>query len=142
MLPITDTPQSANAARPGRTLVASHSFSFARREWIEASALLSEQFRVVAVDAPGHGEKHRSSPAWHRSCRHSTTRRCANVDALVGMARCRSRQVARSCSSVISSMSSATVSGERFSSRVITRSRCFPLDGSSRTRRFRHDVMA
>src|SRR6266568_2685356 len=58
MLPITDTPQRENAAHPGRTLVASHSFSFARREWIEAGALLSEQFRVVAVDAPGHGEAH------------------------------------------------------------------------------------
>ncbi|MEY9844164.1 alpha/beta fold hydrolase [Streptacidiphilus sp. MAP5-3] len=56
MLPITDTPQQPHAKRPGRTLVASHSFSFARREWIEASAPLSEQFRVVAVDAPGHGE--------------------------------------------------------------------------------------
>jgi len=58
MLPITDTPQREHAAHPGRTLVASHSFSFARREWIEAGALLSEQFRVVAVDAPGHGEAH------------------------------------------------------------------------------------
>ena len=56
MLPITDTPQQPDAKRPGRTLVTSHSFSFARREWIEASAPLSEQFRVVAVDAPGHGE--------------------------------------------------------------------------------------
>ncbi|MEY9947405.1 alpha/beta fold hydrolase [Kitasatospora sp. GAS1066B] len=56
MLPITDTPQQPHAKCPGRTLVASHSFSFARREWIEASAPLSEQFRVVAVDAPGHGE--------------------------------------------------------------------------------------
>ena len=58
MLPITDTPQQPNAKHPGRTLVTSHSFSFARREWIEASAPLSEQFRVVAVDAPGHGEAH------------------------------------------------------------------------------------
>ncbi|MFG1609764.1 alpha/beta fold hydrolase [Actinoplanes sp. NPDC049265] len=56
MLPITDTPQSEDATHPGRTLVTSHSFSFARREWIEASASLSQQFRVVAVDAPGHGE--------------------------------------------------------------------------------------
>jgi pimeloyl-ACP methyl ester carboxylesterase len=58
MLPITDTPQLETAAHPGRALVTSHSFSFARREWIEASTLLSEQFRVVAVDAPGHGEAH------------------------------------------------------------------------------------
>ena len=58
MLPITDTPQQENAALPGRTLVASHSFGFARREWIEAAALLSEQFRVVTVDAPGHGDAH------------------------------------------------------------------------------------
>lgn len=58
MLPITDTPQRNTAAHPGRTLVASHSFSFARREWIEASQLLDEQFRVIAVDAPGHGEAH------------------------------------------------------------------------------------
>ena len=58
MLPITDTAQAEGATHPGRTLVASHSFSFARREWVEASALLSEQFRVVAVDAPGHGEAH------------------------------------------------------------------------------------
>ncbi len=58
MLPLTDTPQQPRARYPGRTLVTSHSFSFARREWIEASAPLSEQFRVVAVDAPGHGEAH------------------------------------------------------------------------------------
>lgn len=58
MLPITDTPQRENATHPGRTLVTSHSFSFARREWVEASTYLSEQFRVVAVDAPGHGEAH------------------------------------------------------------------------------------
>ncbi len=58
MLPITDTPQREDAAHPGRTLVTSHSFSFARREWIEASTLLSEQFRVVAADAPGHGAAH------------------------------------------------------------------------------------
>ena len=38
--------------------MASHSYSFARREWTEASTLLSGQFRVVAVDAPGHGEAH------------------------------------------------------------------------------------
>lgn len=58
MLPVTDTAQRENAAHPARALVASHSFSFARREWTEASTLLSEQFRVVAVDAPGHGEAH------------------------------------------------------------------------------------
>ena len=58
MLPITDTAQRDNSPVPGRTLVTSHSFSFARREWEEASTLLSEQFRVVAEDAPGHGEAH------------------------------------------------------------------------------------
>lgn len=56
MLPVTDTPQQRNPAVPGRTLVMSHSFSFSRREWIEATARLSENFRTVAVDAPGHGE--------------------------------------------------------------------------------------
>lgn len=56
MLPLTDTAQRGDPAVPGRTLVMSHSFSFSRREWIEATALLSQNFRTVAVDAPGHGE--------------------------------------------------------------------------------------
>jgi pimeloyl-ACP methyl ester carboxylesterase len=58
VLPVTDTPQTGNLERPGPTLVASHSFSFSRREWVEASDVLSDRFRTVAVDAPGHGDAH------------------------------------------------------------------------------------
>ncbi|WP_166459373.1 alpha/beta fold hydrolase [Amycolatopsis pithecellobii] len=56
MLPVTDTAQQGTPAVPGRTLVMSHSFSFSRREWVEATPLLSRHFRTVAIDAPGHGE--------------------------------------------------------------------------------------
>lgn len=55
-LPVTDTPQQGTLAVTGRALVMSHSFSFSRREWIEATPLLTPNFRTVAVDAPGHGD--------------------------------------------------------------------------------------
>lgn len=56
MLLVTDTAQQGNVNVPGRILVMSHSFSFSRREWIEATPILSTRFRTVAVDAPRHGE--------------------------------------------------------------------------------------
>lgn len=57
MLPSTDTRPSAAVKEDDRpTLVMSHSFGCARREWIEVAALLSDEYRTVTIDAPGFGE--------------------------------------------------------------------------------------
>lgn len=53
MLPVIDTPTTSTAEAV--TLVASHSFGFSSREWIEVAGLLSDSYRTVAVDAPGFG---------------------------------------------------------------------------------------
>lgn len=54
MLPVTDTRPTTSSDTP--TLVTSHSFGFSRHEWIEVADLLSDQYRLVAVDAPGYGD--------------------------------------------------------------------------------------
>jgi len=54
LLPVIDTPTTSTAEAV--TLVASHSFGFSSREWIEVAGLLSDSYRTVAVDAPGFGQ--------------------------------------------------------------------------------------
>ena len=59
MLPITDTrPPSLGPAESRPVLVLSHSFGFSRREWIEVSGFLAEQYRTVTIDMPGFGAAH------------------------------------------------------------------------------------
>lgn len=59
MLSFTDTRPATPGPADGRpTLVMSHSFSFAKREWIEVAGLLADQYRTVAIDMPGFGAAH------------------------------------------------------------------------------------
>ena len=59
MLPITDTrPISPGPADERPVLVMSHSFGFARREWIEVCGLLAEDYRTITIDLPGFGAAH------------------------------------------------------------------------------------
>ena len=59
MLSFTDSrPPSPSASDTRPTLVMSHSFGFSRREWIEVSGLLADQYRTVAIDMPGFGAAH------------------------------------------------------------------------------------
>lgn len=56
MLPFTDIrPRTPGPADARPTLVMSHSFGFSRREWIEVSGLLADEYRTVAIDMPGFG---------------------------------------------------------------------------------------
>lgn len=54
MLPLTDA--RSQTSTDTLALVTSHSFGFSRREWIEVADLLSDQYRTVAIDAPGYGD--------------------------------------------------------------------------------------
>ncbi len=57
MLPITDTLSlKPEVARKRPTLVFGHSFGISRREWIEVSAILADEYRSIAIDTPGFGE--------------------------------------------------------------------------------------
>lgn len=57
MLPVADTPSSSpEKAKERPTLVFGHSFGISRREWIEVSALLANEYRTIAIDTPGFGE--------------------------------------------------------------------------------------
>ena len=56
MLPITGIrPRSPGPADDRPAFLMSHSFGFARREWIEVSKLLAEEYRTIAIDMPGFG---------------------------------------------------------------------------------------
>ena len=59
MLPFPDMRPATPGPADGRpALVMSHSFGFARREWIEVGGLLADQYRTVAIDMPGFGAAH------------------------------------------------------------------------------------
>lgn len=59
MLSLMDTRPASPGPADGRpALVLSHSFSFAKREWIEVAGLLADQYRTIAVDLPGFGAAH------------------------------------------------------------------------------------
>jgi pimeloyl-ACP methyl ester carboxylesterase len=57
MLPVTDTkPLNAADAKLRPAFICGHSFGSSRREWTEASAMLADKFRTIAVDTPGFGD--------------------------------------------------------------------------------------
>ena len=59
MLAFTDSRPASPGPADGRpALVMSHSFSFAKREWIEVAGLVADQYRTVAIDMPGFGASH------------------------------------------------------------------------------------
>lgn len=84
MLPITDIRPSTPAKGNDRpTLVMSHSFGCARREWIEVAALLSDEYRTVTIDVPGFGEAATWPATPMRRGQRSSRKRCAHSTSTV-----------------------------------------------------------
>ncbi len=56
MLPATNLLLHGNRSDGLPTFVLLHVFGLSRREWIETSIALAQQYRVISIDTPGFGE--------------------------------------------------------------------------------------
>lgn len=57
----------ANEARPGQpTLVMIHGFAANKENWVRFSRYLTEDYHLVAIDLPGHGESFKDPTRRHR----------------------------------------------------------------------------
>ncbi len=56
MLPATNLLLHGNRSDGLPTFVLLHVFGLARREWLETSLALAQQYRVISIDTPGFGE--------------------------------------------------------------------------------------